>query len=104
MRQEDNETRGSRRRKQSGNTVEQGRLMTRSSSLKRTLSVLVFEGVVKDDKIVDKKPEDRADEGSKRSNMQTMEMNSKHHCVGADEGNDCILENISLIRSSCMRT
>lgn len=56
--------RSCRRRKQADKTVEQGRLMTKGGCLKRTQSVLEFEGVLKVKKILDGKPVDRADQGS----------------------------------------
>lgn len=52
------------RRKQADKTVEQGRLMTKGGYLKRTQGALEFEGVLKVKQIWDKKPEEKADEGS----------------------------------------
>ena len=56
--------RGCRRRKPADKTVEQGRLMTKGGCLKRTQSAPEFDSVVNDEKILDRKPVDRADEGS----------------------------------------
>lgn len=51
-------------RKQADKTVEQGTLMTKGGCLKRTQGALEFEGVLKGEKILDRKPVDRADAGN----------------------------------------
>lgn len=53
-----------RRRKQADKTVEHGRLMPKCDCLKRTQSALEFEGILKVEKILDRKPVDRANEGT----------------------------------------